>query len=74
MAVYFGADHVVWASQAGLYTNKQAIERCALTSVILVCPSALQIQTRTTAGFEMQRVTHAEPALCGALRSCTAAL
>ena len=29
MAVYFGADHVVWASQAGLYTNKQAIERCA---------------------------------------------
>ena len=29
MAVYFGADHVVWASQAGLYTNKQAVERCA---------------------------------------------
>ncbi|KAK9838281.1 hypothetical protein WJX81_002226 [Elliptochloris bilobata] len=27
MAVYFGADHVVWASQAGLYTNKQAVER-----------------------------------------------
>lgn len=38
MAVYFGADHVVWASQAGLYTNKQAIERCALTSIMLVCP------------------------------------
>ena len=29
MAVYFGADHVVWASQAGVYTNKQAVERCA---------------------------------------------
>ena len=74
MAVYFGADHVVWASQAGLYTNKQAIERCALTSTLMVCPSALQIQMLTTSGFLMQTVTHAEPALCGALRSCTAAL
>ena len=74
MAVYFGADHVVWASQAGLYTNKQAIERYALTSIIMVCSSALRNTKRTTAVFRMQTVTHAEPASCGALRSCTAAL
>ena len=35
MAVYFGADHVVWASQAGLYTNKQAVERCARNQGLL---------------------------------------
>ena len=27
MAIYFGADHIVWASQAGLYTDKQGTER-----------------------------------------------
>ena len=27
MAIYFGADHIVWASQAGLYTDKEGIER-----------------------------------------------
>ena len=27
MAVYFGADHVVWAGQAGLVANKQLLER-----------------------------------------------
>jgi hypothetical protein len=26
-AVYFGADHVVWASQAGLTTNKALVDR-----------------------------------------------
>ena len=29
MAVYFAADHVVWAGQAGIYTNKESLERCA---------------------------------------------
>ncbi|CAL5227522.1 g10509 [Coccomyxa viridis] len=27
MAIYFGADHVVWAGQAGLVSNKQTLER-----------------------------------------------
>ena len=27
MAVYFAADHVVWAGQAGIYTNKEALDR-----------------------------------------------
>ena len=27
MAIYFGADHVVWAGQAGLVANKQLLER-----------------------------------------------
>ncbi|KAK9814890.1 hypothetical protein WJX73_001456 [Symbiochloris irregularis] len=27
MGVYFAADHVVWASQAGIYTNKENIDR-----------------------------------------------
>ncbi|KAK9843073.1 hypothetical protein WJX74_006549 [Apatococcus lobatus] len=27
MAIYFGADHVVWASQAGIYTDKESIDR-----------------------------------------------
>lgn len=27
MAIYFAADHVVWASQAGLYTDKEGTER-----------------------------------------------
>ena len=27
MAIYFGADHVVWAGQAGLVSNKQLLER-----------------------------------------------
>lgn len=26
MALYFGFDHVIWASQAGIYTDKQGIE------------------------------------------------
>lgn len=29
MAVYFGADHVVWAGQAGLVTDKTLLERYA---------------------------------------------
>ena len=29
MAIYFGADHVVWAGQAGLVSNKQTLERYA---------------------------------------------
>ena len=28
MAIYFAADHVVWAGQAGIYTNKEALDRC----------------------------------------------
>lgn len=28
MAIYFGADHMVWAGQAGLVTNKTVLERC----------------------------------------------
>ncbi len=43
MAVYFGADHVVWASQAGIFTNKQAVERCAPGE-----PSQEQAVTRCT--------------------------
>ncbi len=27
MAIYFGADHVVWAGQAGLVSNKTLLER-----------------------------------------------
>jgi len=27
MAIYFGADHVVWAGQAGLVSNKTVLER-----------------------------------------------
>lgn len=27
MAIYFAADHVVWANQAGIYTNKAAVDR-----------------------------------------------
>lgn len=27
MAIYFGADHVVWAGQAGLISNKTILER-----------------------------------------------
>lgn len=29
MAVYFAADHVVWANQAGIYNNKESVDRCA---------------------------------------------
>ena len=29
MAIYFAADHVVWAGQAGIYTNKESLDRCA---------------------------------------------
>ena len=27
MAIYFAGDHVVWASQAGVYTNKEGTEK-----------------------------------------------
>lgn len=27
MAIYFAGDHVVWASQAGLYTDKEGTEK-----------------------------------------------
>ena len=30
MAIYFAGDHVVWASQAGLYTDKEGTEKYAL--------------------------------------------
>ena len=29
MAIYFAGDHVVWASQAGLYTDKEGTEKYA---------------------------------------------
>ena len=32
MAVYFGADHVVWAGQAGLVSDKLLLERCGSPS------------------------------------------
>ena len=32
-AVYFGGDHVVWASQAGIYTNKEVIDRAQKISL-----------------------------------------
>lgn len=28
MAIYFAGDHVVWAGQAGLITNKETLQRC----------------------------------------------
>lgn len=31
MAIYFGADHLVWAYQIGLTTDKAASERCAIS-------------------------------------------
>jgi hypothetical protein len=33
MALYFGADHVVWASQAGLYTNKENVDKAQKISL-----------------------------------------
>ena len=33
MAVYFGADHVVWAQQAGLLNNKQLTTRAQKASL-----------------------------------------
>ncbi len=44
MAIYFGADHVVWAGQAGLVSNKQTLERYShpeKSSVVLICSLAL---------------------------------
>ena len=32
-AVYFGGDHVVWASQAGIYSNKEVIDRAQKVSL-----------------------------------------
>lgn len=32
-AIYFGADHVVWAGQAGIYLNKESLERWQKTSL-----------------------------------------
>ena len=31
--LYFGADHVVWASQAGLTTNKSLVDRAQKISL-----------------------------------------
>ncbi len=31
--MYFGGDHVVWASQAGIYTNKEVIDRVQKVSL-----------------------------------------
>lgn len=31
--VYFGCDHVVWASQAGIYSNKEVVARCQKASL-----------------------------------------
>ncbi|KAL3148529.1 hypothetical protein ABBQ38_013967 [Trebouxia sp. C0009 RCD-2024] len=33
MAIYFAGDHVVWASQAGLYTNKEGTEKAQKMSL-----------------------------------------
>jgi Peroxisomal biogenesis factor 11 (PEX11) len=33
MSVYFGGDHVVWASQAGLLTNKDITQRAQKASL-----------------------------------------
>ena len=33
MATYFAADHVVWAGQIGLYSNKATLERAQKTSL-----------------------------------------
>jgi len=33
MAVYFGFDHVVWASQAGIYSNKEGLEKAKKISL-----------------------------------------
>ena len=32
-AVYFAGDHVVWASQAGIYSNKEVIDRAQKISL-----------------------------------------
>lgn len=37
MAIYFAADHVVWASQAGLYTDKEGTERYTLPYYTCCC-------------------------------------
>jgi hypothetical protein len=36
-AIYFGADHVVWAGQAGVYLNKESLDKCApaLSNIIV---------------------------------------
>ena len=31
--MYFGGDHVVWASQAGIYSNKEVIDRAQKVSL-----------------------------------------
>ena len=33
MSIYFGGDHVVWASQAGLLTNKQVAQKAQKASL-----------------------------------------
>jgi hypothetical protein len=33
MSIYFGGDHVVWASQAGLLTNKNITDRAQKASL-----------------------------------------
>jgi hypothetical protein len=33
MAIYFGADHIVWAQQAGLINNKQLTDRAQKASL-----------------------------------------
>ncbi len=38
MAIYFAGDHVVWASQAGLHTDKQGTEKYALPHMLPTPP------------------------------------
>ena len=45
-AIYFGADHVVWASQAGLTTNKALVDRAQKVRTQMV---ARQAQTGSKA-------------------------
>ena len=34
MAVYIAADHVVWDNQAGIFTNKDAVDRQASAKIL----------------------------------------
>ncbi len=41
-AIYFGADHVVWAGQAGVYLNKESLDKCA-PSLMRLCLLLLKL-------------------------------
>ena len=48
MAVYFAADHVVWANQAGIYTNKESVDRCGAHRVVHALHRVHGIRTKNT--------------------------